>query len=458
MLRKLDKYLSLIQQCLDFTVVILMWFLAYFIRFDFFQGQQGLLILFAKLSFLIGLITVFSFQKFGLYKSQRFTRRGAEITAVFFANLYAHIFFIIVLYFFAETKVSRIFILTYALLSTFTLTFVRIVVRNYLRHLRKNGRNLRHYLLIGDGSQIEEYIKAIRSYKDCGIKIIGWLDSHGKAEGQKDIKDLGNDFSQIKERFSPDSLILSYSHQNSIYTQTFLQKYHNDLIPIQILPDLPFSFVGNKIDDFAGVPILNLNRPNISDVGRYLKRIFDITACSCGLILLSPFLFIISIVIKLTSPGPILYKQERIGLDGQNFFMLKFRTMRIAVDNEDKNEWSNKDNPRKTVFGNFLRKSSLDELPQLLNVIKGEMSLVGPRPERPFFVEKFKDEIPAYMLRHKMKAGLTGWAQVNGWRGDTCLKQRIACDLYYIRNWSFWFDIKIIFLTLWKGLFNKNAY
>ena len=190
------------------------------------------------------------------------------------------------------------------------------------------------------------------------------------------------------------------------------------------------------------------------------KRIFDVISTGLGLILISPLLLLIAIGVKISSPGPILYGQERVGLDGKRFKMWKFRSMRILTD-KDKNNipgWTVKDDPRKTKLGSFLRATSLDELPQLWNVFSGEMSLVGPRPEQSYYVEKFRHEIPAYMLRHKMKAGLTGWAQINGWRGDTSLHKRIECDIYYIRNWSLWLDIKIIFLTFWKGFVNKNAY
>ena len=201
-----------------------------------------------------------------------------------------------------------------------------------------------------------------------------------------------------------------------------------------------------------------MNQPSFNPVELFGKRLIDFFGALIGSLLISPLLVFVALGVKFSSPGPLLFGQRRVGLDGEEFMMWKFRSMRVATGDEDKTEWSNKDNPRKTKFGDFIRRTSLDELPQLLNVLLGNMSLVGPRPEQPFFVEKFRHEIPGYMLKHKMKPGMTGWAQVNGWRGDTDLNKRIECDIYYIKHWSLWFDIKILFLTIFKGFINKNAY
>ncbi len=192
--------------------------------------------------------------------------------------------------------------------------------------------------------------------------------------------------------------------------------------------------------------------------GSLLKRILDVFTSAIALVALLPLLLAVSVGIKLSSPGPILYRQERMGLDGRTFWILKFRSMRIDAETKSGAVWAKANDDRRTAFGTFLRRTSLDELPQLWNVLAGEMSLVGPRPERPIFVNQFRHEIPHYMLRHKVKAGLTGWAQVNGWRGNTSIKNRIDCDLYYIKNWSIALDIKIVLMTFWKGFVNKNAY
>ena len=191
---------------------------------------------------------------------------------------------------------------------------------------------------------------------------------------------------------------------------------------------------------------------------KFFKRLFDITISMIGLIITSPILLISAIAIKIESPGPIIFKQERVGLDRKTFSMYKFRSMRLQTDEEEMDKWTTKNDPRKTWWGNFMRKTSIDELPQFFNVLKGDMSVIGPRPERPFFVDKFKEEIPRYMIKHQVRPGITGWAQVNGLRGDTSIEDRIEHDLYYIENWTFGLDLKIIILTILKGFINKNAY
>lgn len=203
---------------------------------------------------------------------------------------------------------------------------------------------------------------------------------------------------------------------------------------------------------------MQLNKPPLREIDLFIKRLFDLVITFIGMVFISPLLFLLAILVKITSPGPVLYAQERMGLDGKIFKMWKFRSMKVGAESETGAVWAKENDPRRTRFGTFLRKTSLDELPQLWNVLKGDMSLVGPRPERSVFIEKFKKEIPAYMLRHRMKAGITGWAQVNGWRGNTSLEKRIDCDIYYIKNWSIWLDLKILFLTFLKGFINKNAY
>lgn len=458
MLKNHAKAFSNIQKLVDMTVVMLCWWAAYIIRFEYIMGAQfGLEKLFLNITPLIALIVLYQFSKNDLYKSLRFSSRYKEILSVMRANTASFLSLIIILYFFSGGKISRGHLLIFYTLASFSLIITRIIIRNILRTLRKKGKNLRHILLIGNGKQIGHYIKTIKHFKDSGLVITGWIDSDGLAR-EFDIPELNETYDQVLKEKNIQSITLGYGGTQSYKNDIFLKEHYNEIIPIQLLPDLTYSLLGHSIEDFAGIPLLSINHPEFSGIELFAKRTFDILATFLGLIFISPLLLLIALLIKLTSKGPILYGQERIGLDGQNFTMLKFRSMSTAENNEDKNVWESKNNPRTTKIGNFIRKTSLDELPQLFNVLLGQMTLVGPRPERPFFVEKFRSEIPGYMLRHKMKAGITGWAQVNGWRGDTSLINRIECDIYYIKNWSFWFDIKILFLTLWKGFINKNAY
>ena len=226
----------------------------------------------------------------------------------------------------------------------------------------------------------------------------------------------------------------------------------SSLLPFytKYLPTRPY------IDVVEGLPLINLRRVPLDNlVNGFLKRSFDILVSFVGLVLLSPVLLVVAIGVKCSSPGPVIYQQTRIGRRKKEFTMYKFRSMSLE-NNADMTTWGTRKDNRRTGFGAFLRKYSIDELPQLWNVLKGDMSLVGPRPERPFFVEKFREEIPLYMMKHLVRPGITGWAQVNGWRGDTSIEERIKCDIYYIENWTFLFDIKILFLTIFKGIVNKS--
>jgi exopolysaccharide biosynthesis polyprenyl glycosylphosphotransferase len=212
------------------------------------------------------------------------------------------------------------------------------------------------------------------------------------------------------------------------------------------------------VEEFEGLPIIGLRGTPMVGWNRVLKRAVDIAGSALGLLVLSPLLLLLALAVKLTSPGPVLYRQKRMGLDGRVFHMLKYRSMRMDAEKECGPVWACPDDPRRTKLGSFMRRTSLDELPQLINVLRGEMSLVGPRPERPEFIAEFKTNVPHYMMRHMMKAGITGWAQINGWRGNTSLEKRIEHDLYYIKNWSLGLDFRIMALTLVRGVLHPNAY
>jgi len=449
-----------IQKLLDLAIVILAWATAYILRFYHFNNaEMGLHWLFLKAAIILAVINLFFFSKFGLYTSHRLKSRSQEVFNIFKAQSFSVLLFIVLLYFFSETRLSRAVIIIYYSLSLFFLILSRMMIRNFLRHLRRQGKNLRHILLVGQSRSLEEYVKLIQSYKDAGIQFMAWIDApHMSIEFAPTIPRIDLSIDEAKKKYHPDSIVIGYSGDQTSKLETILRNEYNDVVPIHLLPDLTYALVGYQIEDFSGIPILSLNQPNFSPIELGFKRFLDFTLCAIGLLVISPLLILIAIGVKLTSKGPIFFAQERIGLDGKKFKMWKFRSMKVETQASSTPGWTTKDDPRKTAFGTFIRKTSIDELPQLYNVLVGEMSLVGPRPEQPYYVEKFRHEIPAYMLRHKMKAGITGWAQVNGWRGDTSLVRRIECDIYYIRNWSLWLDFKIIFLTFWKGFVNRNAY
>ena len=240
--------------------------------------------------------------------------------------------------------------------------------------------------------------------------------------------------------------IVSLCEKSGVHTK-FIPDYNS------LIPNKPYT------EDLNGLPVINIRYvPLTNTINKMAKRLVDILGSAIGLILLSPLLIVLAVLVKITSKGPIIFKQERVGLHNKKFYMYKFRSMKVQTEAEERKGWTVKNDPRVTKIGAFMRKTSLDELPQLWNILVGDMSIVGPRPERPQFVEKFKEEIPRYMIKHQVRPGLTGWAQVNGYRGDTSIRRRIECDLYYIENWSMVLDIKIMFMTVFKGFVNENAY
>lgn len=449
---------SKLQKLLDSLAIIIAWIAAYLIRFKIMQGaEKGLEWEFAKIAPFLVAISLYSFHKSGLYHSLRFSNRYKEIFSVLRGNFMAVVGLVLLLYFVSDERISRLTILIYLWVSSVLLVGTRMVVRNFLRHLRTKGRNLRHVLLIGNSPLLANYVETALIYKDSGIRFMGWLDSNGLSKKHQ-IPEVEKSYEELRETVAPDSIIIAYEGADSHKSHEFIASHYNDVVPMQLLPDLSYSMVGHQIEDFGGIPLLSVNQPSFNPFELFLKRLVDFLGALVGSLLISPILLFVGIGVKISSPGPLLFGQKRIGLDGEEFTMWKFRSMRLASGDIDKTEWSSENNPRKTKFGDFIRRTSLDELPQLLNVLLGDMSLVGPRPEQPFFVDKFRHEIPGYMLKHKMKPGMTGWAQVNGWRGDTDLNKRIECDIYYIKHWSFWFDVKILFLTVFKGFINKNAY
>lgn len=438
---------------IDAALALLLW--AFAVGFRIFLGQENSpnFIEYLRYGVVIGVLTILFFHQQGLYKSLHFRSRGEELFTVLRANSYAVLTFILLAYFFEQERVSRGTLLIYYGFSCVAFVIERFTVRSALRWARRQSRHQRNVILVGNGEPLRDYLKVINDHSHLGIRAIGWID---KPEWAKDF-----DIPSIQEpggeqRPNADVFVLSYTSEQSHLIDVFIRRNYNDLTKIFVLPTFKsYALLGLRLEDFAGVPILALNQPHHPTRELILKRLLDIVGATIGLILLAPLMLLIAILIKLTSPGPIFFGQERMGLDGKTFKMWKFRTMKVGPNQPG---WTVKDDPRRTKIGTFLRATSLDELPQLWNVLVGDMSLVGPRPEQPFYVEKFRKEIPAYMLRHKMKAGITGWAQVNGWRGDTSIEKRIECDLYYIRNWSILFDIKILILTIWSGFMNKNAY
>lgn len=466
MLKRYHQTVGITYRVVDACVIIAAWLGAYWLRFylpvievtkgfpDFSQ--------YAALTPLIVILWQAVFSSARLYQSQRMLRRTHEAFQVLKAHGFAMLLFIALTYLFAEYKYSRGVMLFFGIFGGLNLLILRLTVRNLLRSMRRKGYNLRHALIIGEGPAVETLVWKLKRFPEIGIAVQGIVappDSTVREIHGVPVLGFFDQLTRILKERKPDQVLISLPRRNANDLDQILKLLKDETSDIQLVPDIhDYVTLGCAVEDFDGLPIVRLNDSPLDGLGSLIKRITDFVFVSLGLVLISPVLLLVALMVKLTSKGPIFYAQERCGLDGRSFQIWKFRSMRVDAESQSGAVWAKKGDDRRTPIGAFLRATSLDELPQLWNVLKGEMSLVGPRPERPVFVQQFREEIPHYMLRHKVKAGITGWAQVNGWRGDTSLEQRIECDLYYIRNWSYSLDLKILWLTLWRGFVNKNAY
>lgn len=451
---------------MDACVIGGVWIASYWLRFylPIIQVSKGLPAFhtYAALTPLVMILWSLIFSSMKVYQSHRMLRRTHEVHLLLRSHFVAMLIFISLTYLFSEYKYSRAVMIYFGVLSGGLIIGFRLILRNALRSFRRKGFNLRHLLLVGEGAPIETLIHRIEKFPELGFRVLGIL-VHESSKTQSILgKPVLGTFSavgQILRETKADQLLIALPRNQYGELDRLLDGLKDETVDIQLIPDIhEYITLGCEIEDFDGLPIVNLNDSPLNGWGGIAKRMTDVVLSGVALILLSPVLLFLTVLVKLTSEGPVFYAQERMGLDGKTFRMLKFRSMRVDAEAKTGAVWAQKADDRKTPIGSILRATSLDELPQLWNVLRGDMSLVGPRPERPVFVHQFRKDIPHYMLRHKVKAGITGWAQVNGWRGNTSLDRRIECDLYYIRNWSYGLDWKILVLTLWKGFINKNAY
>jgi Undecaprenyl-phosphate glucose phosphotransferase len=453
----LARQTRLIQLFFDSVFIGVAWFIAYSVRFRFFRSaQSGLEISFVGWFFPLLAITLYFLLKNGQYERQRLLSLTDDLMRLFRANALSLVTFIVVLYFVSEVRISRLTIVLYAGVSTLLLVADRLIIRSFIRKLRRRNFLVEKVFVVGEAEPIQIYVSAVGYTPVTGLKIAEvFVDSHELSRLPSAL-----DFAALTGRIQrdiPDVVVLAFNNSSNEFVANFIRSNFDGLTKIQVMAPQNQALLGMSTDSINGVHLMTLNEPAFSLPELTAKRIVDIIGSFAGLLLVSPLMLVLGILVKMSSKGPVFFGQERVGLDGTTFMMWKFRTMKVGTV-EDTKGWTVENDPRRTAIGTFIRKTSLDELPQLWNVLVGNMSLVGPRPEQTHFVEKFRREIPAYMLRHKMRAGITGWAQVNGWRGDTSLHKRIEYDLYYIRNWTLWFDIKILMLTVVRGFINKNAY
>ena len=362
--------------------------------------------------------------------------------------------------FFTHTYVllPRTWIAAWFGFSIIFITGFRLLLRLYFKNSIKHGAHLERVLIVGNGRLGRQVAERLLALPNSGLKPVGFISDRMNDHGP--LKTLGNiqALQQLIEQENISQVWIALPMSEATTMAKVQAELSTTIVTTRMVPDLyGFHLINHSVSDIAGMPVINLSSsPMLEGKNRVAKRIEDIVLSSLILLMISPIMVALALAVKLTSPGPVFYRQERVSWNGKSFNMLKFRSM--SVDSEkDGVQWGGASTMSVTSIGKFIRSTSLDELPQFINVLKGDMSIIGPRPERPIFVDQFKHEIPGYMQKHMVKAGISGWAQVNGWRGDTDLKKRIECDLYYIENWSVWLDLKIIILTVFKGFIHKNA-
>ena len=406
-------------------------------------------------------IALLVLRTFRLYRSARTGRLAAELLAIAQAMVVVAGFAAIGS-FYARGELSRTVIVIFLALATAALGLVRIAARVVLRALRRGGHNLRHVLVVGTGEPARMLLHKIRRHADFGFRVHGLVAARAEDVGRtiEGLPVLGvvADLPRLTEEHGAEVLYVALERREWEAEAEALTLLADSTAAVRLVPDLTQAFRLNpSVEDFDGMPVVLVTESPEQGWGAVVKRTFDLVGSGIGLLILSPLLLLLAILVRLDSPGPVFYAQERVGLNGRRFRMIKFRSMRTDAEAAGPG-WTVKDDPRRTPLGSTLRKLSLDELPQLWNVFAGDMSLVGPRPEQPRFVETFRGSIPRYMLRHHVRAGMTGWAQVNGLRGDTPLEERIRYDLYYIQNWSLWFDLRILLLTVVRVFKDASAY
>ena len=463
-----QKYYNRFLAVVDAVIIGLSYWLAWYIRFRsrlIFKSSYEAVSFRTYMSALLAVIPILLilYSAVDLYSETRVQGRRREMGLVLQANLIGGLIFLAALQIFRQQDWSRSMIFVFFVLNSGIDITVRLSLFGLMKRLRRKGKNLRNVLLVGYSRAAEEFIDRVEANPQWGFNVRGILDDKvGSGTMYKNVKILGriDNLMIILPENHLDEIIITlglseYSRLEEIVALCEKSGVHTRFVPDynNIIPTRPYT------EDLQGLPVVNIRHvPLNNPFPAAVKRVMDFVGSIVCIVLLSPVMLVFAVLVKATSKGPLIFKQERVGLHNKPFMMYKFRSMVVQDEKAEKKAWTTKDDPRVTKVGRFMRKTSIDELPQLFNVLKGQMSLVGPRPERPYFVEKFQEEIPRYMVKHQVRPGMTGWAQVHGYRGDTSIRKRIDYDLYYIENWTVGLDIKILFLTVFSGFVNKNAY
>jgi len=468
MIRQNQRFLTQLYIVADLLCALVVFLLAYWLKF-----KSGWLDYANALPFTTYMIwgTVYSFAVvivgfyLQFYSPKRRKNYSYDILKILQIQTISLLGLLALLYFVNESDISRQFLVIFYGLNVVFSIIYRYIVKSILFTLRRKGYNKRFVLILGAGSVGRGFYTNLLSYPEIGYEAIGFLDDYNKIHEHehRDMKPiLGrlDDLERMLKKHPIDEVIIALPLEAHSKLPKVIHVCEQAGVKTLIIPDY-FDLLPARpfFDNFAGIPLINVRDIPLDELhNRVLKRSFDIVFSILAIIITSPLMLAVSIGIKLTAPGPILFKQERVGLDRKNFQMYKFRSMRVSSEKVSDTQWTVENDPRRTKLGSFLRRTSIDELPQFFNVLLGHMSVVGPRPERPHFVNQFRGDVPKYMIKHQIRPGITGWAQTNGLRGDTSIQDRIVHDIFYIENWTFFFDIKIIVMTIFHVKANRNAY
>lgn len=432
---------------MDAGIIGATYFFSWYLRFKsgFFVQDVGVLpakTYFSALFLIIpGYLLLYSI--FQLYMPRRVKSYRKELMDIIRANGIGFMIFILVLYFIKQEHFSRQMLCIFFFINISLEFASRYLIRTILWKMRKQGLNQKHILMIGESQMAEQYMDRLRENPKWGYQVFAHLKDEEKLE-------------RILEGNELDEVVIALRAEDYGKLERIVDVCEKAGVHTKMIPDFG-NVISTRpyIEDVQGIPVIHVRRVPLNIMrNRAAKRAVDLIGATVAIILFSPVMLLTVLVVALTEEGSVIYRQERVGLHNQVFYMYKFRSMIMQDEEKEKAEWSTRNDPRITPVGKLIRRTSIDELPQLVNVLKGEMSLVGPRPERPQFVQKFRDEIPRYMVKHQVRPGMTGWAQINGYRGDTSIEKRIEYDLYYIENWTMVFDMKILILTIFKGFFD----
>ncbi len=460
MIRENQRLLNQLNILSDGLIVYLMLPLAFWVRFYVLRGGVITVPLYQylRLGVVLSIAHLATYAAFGLYGSFRHMRLQKELSHLFWASALDFALLLSLLFVFHGVHYSRWTLAIFFCLSFCTLSAKRVMLRKVLRYFRQKGFNQKHVVVLGSGETARSYLRVIQTERELGYHCAGYIASRPARDWGDTPEYLGGfeDMEQILSLARPDEVISAIEMEDYSKMPQIIAACDKDGTKLSIIPFYAkYMPAKPQFDELDGLPLLNVRRIPLDNImNAFFKRGMDVVGSLLLLILLSPVLLVCAIGVKLSSPGPVIFRQERVGRYKKPFYMYKFRSMR--VNNFQDTAWSVRQDSRKTKFGSFLRKCSLDELPQLWNVLKGEMSLVGPRPELPHFVEQFKEEVPLYMVKHQVRPGITGWAQVNDLRGDTSIRERVEHDIYYIEHWTFLFDIQILLRTVFKGKFMND--